>query len=357
MPPVQDVPPIPEQPPATSAVLAANLARRIHEVVGAVLAPATRCAVLDYPFHANVGDNAIWLGEQRVLRALGARVVYTANLSAYDPDRLASRLAGRGTILLHGGGNLGDLWPEHQRVREEVVAAFPDYPIVQLPQSICFRDSAALRRAKTVFDRHPNLTLLLRDQNSLAIARNTFRARSILCPDMALALGELKRAGRPRVDVVALCRSDQEAAVRALPGGKAPWKCQDWVAPPRGLRGGVWRALRRLHRYHDVLGRRGDGLYRLYGLLARQRLAYGRRLLSRGRVVVTDRLHGHLLSLLLGIPHVIMDDQYGKLRSFYETWTKPCPLGVFAGSPDAAADAVAAIVPTTAAHGRGRSVA
>lgn len=357
MPAVQDVQPIPEDSSDTSAALAARLARRIREVVGAVVAPATPCALLDYPFHANVGDNAIWLGEQRVLGALGARVLYTANLSAYDPDRLAARLAGRGTILLHGGGNLGDLWPEHQRAREEVVAAFPNYPIIQLPQSICFRDPAALRRAKAVFDRHPNLTLLVRDQNSLAIARNTFRARSMLCPDMALALGELKRSGRPRVDVVAVCRSDHETAARALPGRDAPWKCQDWVTVPRGLRGGVWRALRRLHRYHRVLGRPAAGLYRFYGLLARQRLDYGRRLLSRGRVVVTDRLHGHLLSLLLGIPHVIMDDRYGKLRSFYETWTKPCPLGVFADSPGAAAEAVAAIVPTTAAQGRGRSVA
>jgi exopolysaccharide biosynthesis predicted pyruvyltransferase EpsI len=351
-----DVEPVPEEPSSTPAALSARLARRIGEVVGALVAPASRCALLDVPFHGNVGDNAIWLGEQRILRALGARVLYAANLSAYDPARLAERLAGRGTILLHGGGNLGDLWPEHQRVREEVVAAFPDYPIIQLPQSICFRDPAALRRAKVVFDRHPNLTLLIRDQNSLDIARNTFRARSILCPDMALALGELKRAGRPRLDVLALCRSDHESAARALPGGDVPWKFQDWVTAPRGLRSGVWRALRRLHRYHGVLGK-GTGLYHLYGLLARQRLEYGRRLLSRARVVVTDRLHGHVLSLLLGIPHVIMDDRYGKTRSFYDTWTKPCPLGVFADSAGAAAEAVAAIVRMTAAHGRNRSVA
>jgi exopolysaccharide biosynthesis predicted pyruvyltransferase EpsI len=351
-----DVEPIPEGPSVTSAALSARLARRIAEVVGTLVAPATRCAMLDYPFHANVGDNAIWLGEQRILRALGARVLYTANLSAYDPDRLVERLAGRGTILLHGGGNLGDLWPEHQRVREEVIAAFPDYPIIQLPQSICFRDPAALQRAKAVFDRHPNLTLLVRDQNSLDLARNTFRARSILCPDMALALGELKRAGPPRVDVVALCRSDHESAARPLPGGGAPWTYQDWVTA-RGLRSGVWRVLRRLHRYHGVLGRQGSVLYQFYGLLARQRLEYGRGLLSRARVVVTDRLHGHVLSLLLGIPHVIMDDRYGKTRSFYETWTKPCPLGVFVDSPGAAAEAVAALASMTAGHARSRSVA
>jgi exopolysaccharide biosynthesis protein PssK len=52
---------------------------------------------------------------------------------------------------------------------------------------------------------------------------------------------------------------------------------------------------------------------------------FGCRLLARGKVVVTDRLHGHILSLLLGIPHVLLDNSYGKLRHFHETWTWSMP--------------------------------
>ena len=44
-------------------------------------------------------------------------------------------------------------------------------------------------------------------------------------------------------------------------------------------------------------------------------------MLSAARVVVTDRLHGHILSMLLGKPHVILDNSYGKLSSFHEKWT------------------------------------
>ncbi|WP_276524270.1 polysaccharide pyruvyl transferase family protein, partial [Enterobacter hormaechei] len=46
---------------------------------------------------------------------------------------------------------------------------------------------------------------------------------------------------------------------------------------------------------------------------ARRRVERGLRLLSRGERIVTDRLHGHILSLLLGIPHVVLDNDYGKL--------------------------------------------
>jgi len=38
------------------------------------------------------------------------------------------------------------------------------------------------------------------------------------------------------------------------------------------------------------------------------RLRRGCDVLSQGRVVIADRLHGHILSLLLGLPHVLMNN-------------------------------------------------
>jgi len=55
-------------------------------------------------------------------------------------------------------------------------------------------------------------------------------------------------------------------------------------------------------------------------------------LLCSASVVVTDRLHAHVLSLLLGIPHVVTDNVSGKIRSFYETWTSESDLVTWAES-------------------------
>jgi pyruvyl transferase EpsO len=52
-------------------------------------------------------------------------------------------------------------------------------------------------------------------------------------------------------------------------------------------------------------------------------------LLSRGRVVITDRLHGHVLATLLGLPHCVMDSQYGKVRALWDTWTHEVPDAVW----------------------------
>ncbi len=53
-------------------------------------------------------------------------------------------------------------------------------------------------------------------------------------------------------------------------------------------------------------------------------------ILARGRVVITDKLHGHLMALLAGIPHVVLDNSYGKVSGTYRTWTHPSPITAWA---------------------------
>jgi pyruvyl transferase EpsO len=54
--------------------------------------------------------------------------------------------------------------------------------------------------------------------------------------------------------------------------------------------------------------------------------------------VVTDRLHAHLLCLLLGLPHVVLNDRHGKVRGYWETWRHDrwWPAARLAPTPDQA---------------------
>lgn len=47
--------------------------------------------------------------------------------------------------------------------------------------------------------------------------------------------------------------------------------------------------------------------------------------LSVYNLVITTRLHGHILALLLGIPSIMIDNNYGKNSRFYNTWLKDIP--------------------------------
>jgi exopolysaccharide biosynthesis protein PssK len=302
----------------------------IDRRLGPLVPPGSRCALLDFPNYANVGDNAIWLGELAYLRRSGVEIVYRSDQVAYSRRLLAARI-GDGTILLSGGGNFGDLWPAHQWFREEVVEAFPERKIVQLPQTIRFTEAANLERARRIFGRHPNVTILVRDEQSLSV---DLGAEVLLCPDMAFALGPLERPCPPTSWVVCLLRNDHESAVEPRVE-TTDWPDDEAGPAPVGL-----SAARRLHEAlsSQVARRRvGDRWLAAVGdRLARARFARGLRTLSRGRVVVTDRLHGHVLCLLLGIPHVLLDTRHGKLRGFYEAWTQGTELTRWADSFDEA---------------------
>jgi len=313
------------------------LSRRIDEALRPLLQGYRICALLDFPNYSNVGDSAIWLGEERYLRSAGLKVTYRGEASHYMAQGLEGKI-GRALILLSGGGNLGDLYPTHQHFRERIIRSFPSHRIIQLPQSIHFADLPNLSHARAIFNAHPDLTLLVRDWKSLEIARNEFRARSILCPDMALALGP---CGRPRPSAtktmwLARRETDPEVKYRILPELRPGMERTDWwddassaVALDETFR---WLVVR-YPRWSGLCRRAIRGSYRPF---ARQRLARGLRLLARGEIVITDRLHGYILSLLMRIPHVVLDNSYGKVKSFHTTWTESSTITHWADSPEEA---------------------
>jgi len=308
------------------AGLVGSLAGRVRSTLWPLLEGAERIAHLDFPEHGNVGDSAIWLGECAFLREAGLvpRLVDHFALSDYSRSTLERRL-GRGTILLNGGGNLGDLWPAYQQFRERVIADFPRNPIIQLPQSMHFQETTALERARGILGRHPDLTILLRDRESLESAQAAFPgARTLTCPDMAFCLGPVGRPGPARTLLVWLARTDLEADGRIdrsdLAGLAEP---VDWAGSGRDLP--VERRLRRLRRRMARWpALRPLGARRLWAQaesVARQRVQGGIELLAQGERVVTDRLHGHILCELLGLPHALLDNSYGKLSRFHAAWT------------------------------------
>jgi exopolysaccharide biosynthesis predicted pyruvyltransferase EpsI len=328
---------------AASVGAVLKLRKQAEDVLRSVVGPGESCALLDFPNHGNVGDSAIWLGTRALLQRVGMRVAYASDWLSLRPAILR-KCVGDGPILLQGGGNLGDLWPQFQIFREHVIETFPHQRIVLLPQAIHFEHRDNLERARRVFAGHPRLTVMVRDRQSLEIARAGLSVEPILCPDFAFGLGPLRRVSPPRHDVLLLARGDKEkagdrAAAHVFGAGTevADWGEDDLVV-------GVVRAVTRRALRPRLLG----GLWRhvvpVYDALARARLRAGIRLLSRGRVVVTDRLHGHVLCVLLGIPHVVLDNSYGKVRSLLDTWTGQLPLVSQARSPEQAEAQVRALL-------------
>ncbi len=273
-------------------------------------------ALLDFPDHSNVGDSAIWLGETQFFDDHAQRPAYVSNLKTHVSNQMEQAI-GQGTIFLHGGGNFGTIWKSHQDFRIELLSRFPDQRIIQLPQSIYFDNYDAVDETARAIEKHGKFTLFVRDQRSFEFARCHFQCEVSLCPDMAFYMKPLERQG-PVQDFYYLMRTDFERSIMGKashPGHSV--EIGDWLTEDR-LQMKMATAASKLMDF----GQSPDTARAMkYDRLAQTRLKRGISLLSSGRVVVTDRLHGHILSTLLAIPHVTLDNSYGKLQNFIQAWT------------------------------------
>ncbi|MFJ3384360.1 MULTISPECIES: polysaccharide pyruvyl transferase family protein [unclassified Curtobacterium] len=314
-------------PPANLAELRAETRSTLSSLLG----EHRTVALLDFPNHQNVGDSMIWRGELEHLHAIGVRVRYQSDLQRFSRELLL-RAVPSGPILLHGGGNFGDLWPEFQRFRERIVRLFPGRPIIQLPQSIEFRDPEAAEAANRIFGQHGDFHLLVRDRQSHERARAMLPdVQSSFCHDAALGWEPRATApeGAHERDILILARRDHERGtgithfVQPVPGADA--LIADWGL--HGIDAILWRLARSplgmARAFPKLASARAyyPALRLSYAALAALNIRAGVRLFRTRRLIATDRLHAHVLALLLDKPHVVSDNSYGKIAGVMEAST------------------------------------
>ncbi len=316
---------------------------QFRDVLGPLLGPDVAragVALLDFPNHQNVGDTMIWAGEVEHLRRLGAPVRYVTDMWRYDRATLDARAPGA-VVLLHGGGNFGDVWPEFQQFREETVGALRDRTIVQLPQTIWFDDPAAAKRANAALSAHPDFTLLVRDRGSEARAAEQLPdVRTLWCPDAALGIGPLPSAASPEEFVMLLrgdkeVRPDRDAGLAGAKGTRV-----DWGLTGREYRIWTLSALpSKVNRLEGLRPRTYPLVAATYRRAAAMNMRAGNRTIGSARAVLTDRLHAHVLACLMGIPNVVLDNNYGKVKAIYDDYTHGFSTARFVETPGEAREA------------------
>lgn len=319
-----------------------ELADALVSTLRALHLAGRRVALVGYPSYDNIGDHAIWCGQITLLQHLGCQIVASADTQEYSPGIIRRRLGASGALLLTGGGNFGDLWPEHHELRLRVLGDFgPTHQIVQLPQTLHFTRQSTLARTAEAIAAAQQLTILCRDKRSVSIARDELHASAHLTPDAAFGMAlERPRPWTPQRDVLWLRRLDEERATEPLepPAGALAdhsVRVIDWCdvsipAPgPRALTQQRWRSNQL--RATRLTCRRGTGdlaqplLRRLHDASSTREVSAGLAEIAAARVVVTDRLHVHILATLAGVPNVVVDTGYGKLNTFIDTFTADVP--------------------------------
>ncbi|RMF26487.1 MAG: polysaccharide polymerase [Cyanobacteria bacterium J083] len=330
----------------------------LHERLNEALADLKNfrvCALLGYPDHYNVGDHLIWLGEVLYLtNVLGIKVNYAASIESFSAQQMEDAV-GKAPILIHGGGNLGDLWSYYQKFYEKIVSQYHDRPIVILPQSIRFAYENRLAKAKDIFNAHPNLTLITRENKSYQLAKEHFTSCKVFkAPDTALEmvnLPDMLLAPKKQDAVLYLSRQDGELNPASSPQSiqlsnlivddwasykyKGVPSVKTWQGIVRLLKEGwqdktiislEWMSRQVWQKFHPWV-KTFDMLYNPYMHRKSWNFMHnGVYQFKQQRLIITNRLHGHILCLILGIPHVFLANSYHKNESFYQTWTYQIPF-------------------------------
>lgn len=304
--------------PADTAYLA-GLRSQTMSILEGVIGRDREVVYLDTPRHRNLGDTLIWAGGLGYLKDLGNRIVYHTDMGRFR-DSDASRFPSRAAILLHGGGNLGDLYPAQEAFRQHIVLTLRNREIVVLPQSVHFSSRDAELAAYRGYKSGRQLTVLLRERSSLGLLReNMPHLSTAYCPDLALR-AEIPAIGSdPGGDVVVLARKDSEATVLDRDASAPDWQF------------GAFNTLR----WHAGLAvgriqKRLPGRARDLALHATQRansqllsinLSAARNQFRGARAVATNRLHAHILACMMGIPNYVSDNSYGKISRIFTEYS------------------------------------
>lgn len=300
------------------------------DLLGRLLSPGDTAALLDYPAYLNAGDALIFRGEVAYLRALGVNIDYVSALHTHDDELLASRCPD-GPLLLQGGGNWGDRYDRHQLFREQVVARHPERTIIALPQSLDYSTDEALRRTQSVYRKHPNLHLLLRDDRSFEHAREAFPHNHVhLCPDMAFGVGALRPSTESSHQAVVLKRLDGESVhdKASLPDALrsralvTDWSSQIGRVVAWQARTGVETVT---HRVRALRHRVYPAQRRAFDKQSAATVAHAVGTISQGRIVITDRLHAAVFGALMNKPVVMIDNATRKLSAAYESHLQSFP--------------------------------
>lgn len=257
------------------------------------------------PDHDNIGDAAITLGTYEFIKSYfsGYKVVEVTGYQIEEKFALMNAtISDDDLIFLQGGGNLGNMYLLEENIRRKVISNFPNNKIVILTQTVYFDDTEKgkeeVKISADIYNRHTNLTLLTRGKQSLSFAQQHFQnVRSYNALDMALMLDRNYYFDRQGV---LLCIRD--------------------LIDESGLDSDSYEQIHRIVGNYDAHYEETQNRYAgeippaLRGIVVNEELQK----FAKHKVIVTDRLHGMIFSIITHTPCVVIRSYTQKIEEFSE---------------------------------------
>lgn len=272
-----------------------------------------RIFVFGAPFHENLGDQAQTYCTELLYKRRGYHMVVIDTKSALADDhnvinKVRSIARKNDLIVLHSGYHTTDIWPLENESNVITIKSFPNHHITVLPQTIHFEDEKNLKYTADVFNQHGNITLMCRDEQSFKTAKKHFTNVQLkLMPDIVTMLvGKYNNHyPRNRKDGIMLCfRNDKES----LYGNEV-----------ENIKSHILELTNRI-----TMADTNISIDRFY--LIKHRKPEIEKFLKRiasNKLVITDRYHGTIFSVITNTPVIVLGSTDHKLSSGVKWFSDP----------------------------------
>ena len=273
-----------------------------------------RIYLFGVPEHQNYGDIAIFIAEMNFLKKFLPNfevITIPERFVAEDIFAVKEVIDDSDIIALHGGGNMGDVWPFVDMIRQDVIRNFGSrYRIISFPQSVSYNNDLWVEEMQQVLKNCVNISAFARDATSFKIMKDIFpnNVKCFLVPDIVMSLNKVKPS-LSRNGVLFLMRRDRE-------------KLQN--PEFNGIKDYVTKKYR--YKISDTVG---DIWYRIDEKTASKRVDQKLKELQKSKLVITDRLHGMIFAYITGTPALVFDNNNHKIKNFYNTWIKGKDNSIF----------------------------
>lgn len=282
--------------------------------------------LLEVPSYDNIGDNLIWEGELAFLKNIPFQKKYECSLHFFEQNKIPKN----SIILLQGGGNFGDIYPLVQDFRKQVIKDNLDKRIIVFPQTIYYNDVENIEKDAEIINQHKDLTICVRDKISYELAKKYFvNANILLLPDMAFCidLGMFKSEKEGNKTLVMSRRDGEKVELNLSEIGEydlLDWPTFNMTKAERYKKIQRNRRLDKIGRFFQklpILSSFVDSRYGLKNRNGRENYIHqGVEFFNQYKTIYTTRLHGLILGVLMGKDMKVLDNNYGKLKSFVEAW-------------------------------------
>ena len=266
----------------------------------------------ELPCFDNLGDHAIAYAQTLFLQTF---IKKHAKYQLYVIDgwdtiqaliQLKKEISKQDVILCQGGGNMGNLYEFAEAFRKKIIDYFPHNRIIIFPQTIFFsgdeQNNKKLQISK-VYNRCDKLTICARDHISYEMMQKMFNARIVEVNDIVAYLSGKVGKAVQRKGILLCLRSDGESALSA--------------ADKRRIQNFCFRQSSNVKITDTCTGK---------NIERDEREKYLNRkwnLFMSAEIVVTDRLHGMIFSLITGTSCIVLGNNHHKVKATYETF-KDC---------------------------------